>query len=60
MKRNDFKILVKIDGNYPFFPWQTVNDHKRHVKWAYIRIEIHGSIIVETSKIYTFTYKIPR
>jgi len=54
-----FKILVKIDEN-PFLSWQSINGHKRHVKWVYIRAETHGPTAVETSKIYAFTYKIPK
>jgi len=58
--RNDFKRLVKIDENCPFLFWQSVNDCQRHVKWAYIRAETYDPIAIETSKIYAFTYKIPR
>jgi len=58
--RDHFKTLVKIVENCPFLLWQLVNSRKKHVKWVSIRAETHGSTAIETSKIYTFTYKIPR
>jgi len=50
-----YKTFVKIE-NCPFFSY-TINDRKR-IKWAYIQEETHSPTAVETSKIYTFTYKI--
>ena len=32
MMRWDFKTLIKMDENYPYLPWQSVNNRKKHVR----------------------------
>jgi len=50
--RDHFKTFVNR-WKLSFLPWQSVNDRKKHVKWAYIQVETHGPT-VEMSEIYAF------